>query len=283
MKMNTKSYPFISVQELENERLENKNLKIFDCRYKLTDTTWGQSEFNRGHIPGAKFIDVNTQLSGKHIPNVTGRHPLPTDVEMKNFLDKLELDKDDDIVVYDNNFGESAAARMWWMLRHLGIPNTRVLYGGYPYWKERNILDKPDLGQENDSISVEAPQKIDKEGVLSLLNDVNLKGYKLIDVRAEKRYKGLIEPIDPIAGHIPHALNVPYEDLLQYLTPKGLAKKEIEQAFLNVSEETAEKTILYCGSGITACFGILIYHAAFGSSPILYPGSWSDWIAGKTS
>lgn len=275
-------YPFIDASSLLILIEQNSPTIILDCRYKLTDPLWGRQVFEESHIPGAIFVDVNTELSGEHIASITGRHPLPSDQELNNLLNKFSINKETEVVVYDEGFGESAAARMWWILRYLNIENVSVLYGGFTSWSQKLTLEfnenKLNLPPENENKKLR-PFKIDKAALLNSLEEPKASTHTLIDVRANNRYRGLNEPIDPIAGHIPGAVNLPYENLLPYLNSDFLDIEKIRETFLNVSKNQPENTIFYCGSGITACFTILLYYTAFQKFPVLYPGSWSEWIA----
>jgi thiosulfate/3-mercaptopyruvate sulfurtransferase len=255
-----------------NELITTQDIVIFDCRHALAEPDYGSQQYNTSHIPNAIFVDLNQQLSARVIPGVTGRHPLPTQAAFAAQVQQWGLKNNQQAVIYDDANG-AFAARMWWMLRWLGHDNVAVLDGGFKAWCE--------MGQP---VSQEQPKVIHSEFETrtSLTNTItadDLPGYKgtVTDARDLVRYKGISEPIDPVAGHIPGAVCLPFSN---NLTPESRFKSiaELQNQFKALGISDTEGTVCYCGSGVTAAHNILaLVHAGY-PEPILYPGSFSEWI-----
>ncbi len=251
--------PLISVEELAN-RLDD--VVVFDLRWSLTDPNQGRVAYDQGHIPGAAFVDLDTDLSA---PFGDGRHPLPTAGEFTRTLGLLGAGPESEIVVYDE-LGGSIAARMWWMLRSIGHEESRLLDGGIGAWITAGFPVTPEL-QKRPSTSY--PEASSFSGVAAI---DDLAGRLLIDARASDRYRGEVEPVDPKAGHIPGAINMPTSGNLSpaghFLTPGELAK---------FYREIPDDAIVSCGSGVTACHSALAMVLAGHPMPDVYIGSFSDW------
>ena len=250
--------------------LNNPDWLIFDTRYDLTNKDAGKEAYQQGHIPGAIYVDLHDDLSGPPITN-RGRHPLPTVATMNSLFSRLGINKDSQVVVYDDVFG-SFAARFWWMLRHMQHKNVAVLDGGWQAWIESNLpvnsnSEKPlsslfsQSALDDDLVEIEHVQEYDK----------------IVDSRDPARFRGDFEPIDKAAGHIPGAINRFWK---HNLTESGKFK---EKADLKVEFEALfgslapENTVFYCGSGVTACHNLLAANHAGFQMPKLYAGSWSEW------
>lgn len=258
--------------------LENPQYRIIDCRFSLADTEAGLNAYHAGHIPGAVYAHLDKDLSGLVIPGKTGRHPLP---DQEAFIARLcawGIDRDIQVIAYDDKTG-MVAARLWWMLRILGHHRVAVLDGGFAGWQA--LPDAP-ITKE---VPVIIPRKFRPEAPIGFSVNVDEveqlrtnPEFVLIDSREPYRYRGESEPIDSVAGHIPGAVNSFFMD---NLTPEGyfLSKKELRERFDSILDgKGAEKSIFYCGSGVSACHNILaLAHAGLGDA-CLYPGSWSEWI-----
>lgn len=251
--------PLISVGELA-DRLDE--IVLFDLRWSLTDPKQGRAAYGAGHIPGAVFVDLDTDLSA---PTGEGRHPLPTAAEFTRTLGRLGTGPEDEIVVYDD-LGGSIAARLWWMLRSIGHERSRLLDGGLGAWIDSGLQVSTEAARPR---SASYPEAADFTGVAGI---DDLVGRPLIDARAPERYRGEVEPVDPKAGHIPGAVNMPTSG---NLGPGGrfLDAGELAQRY----RQTPEDTIVSCGSGVTACHAALALVIAGHVMPDVYIGSFSDW------
>jgi len=262
--------PLISVDELVN--LLPENPLILDCRFNLLDKNLGEQEYAEGHIPGAFHLHLENDLSGP-LSTHGGRHPLPTAEAFTNTLQLLGLNTGRDVVVYDDAH-PMYAARAWWLLRYFGHNQVRVLDGGYKAWVaagepvDRRQTEKPARG--NFLATAGKQPTVDFEQVKRDATGVNL-----IDSRDPSRYNGVTEPIDPVAGHIPGAVNFPWQSSLD---SAGKYKDAARLAEHWTSLNKEKETVVYCGSGVTACANILSLNLA-GITATLYPGSWSDWCS----
>ncbi len=255
--------------------MQNQNIVLLDCRYALADLHIGRRQFLNAHIPGAVFMDIGHDLSSPVIPGITGRHPLPHAEILTATLMAAGVEKESQVVVYDQNNG-MYASRAWWLLRWLGHDRVAVLNGGMDAWQAlglpmENQWPAPRTG--NFIPSVRTHFIVTREQV------AREKG-KVIDSREFKRYTGEFEPIDSVAGHIAGALCMPYTN---NVTSDGRWKSAADLisnfALLRpVDSAEMEPPVFYCGSGVTACHNILAYKIATGLDARLYPGSWSEWI-----
>ena len=260
-----------------NDNLAHGQWVIVDCRFSLADTNWGRDEYSQAHIPGAFYAHLDEDLSGPILPGQTGRHPLPTVEAAAALFSSWGINEGTQVVAYDDKKG-AIASRLWWMLRWLGHTSVAVLDGGWTVWKTSGYaLSKAQpvktpghfQARPQDHLMIEALE------VNKIREDAN---YKLIDSRAAARYRGEEEPIDPVAGHIPGAVNAPFAE---NISEEGvlLSKEKLQDRFREILQQTpVEQTVFYCGSGVTACHNLLaLYHAGLGEAK-LYPGSWSHWI-----
>ena len=251
--------------------LGTPDLRIADTRFDLTNLDAGRQVYDSGHIPGAIFFDLDKDLSGP-LDLHGGRHPLPDINVFAEELGKRGVSNNHQVVVYDD--GDSMfAGRLWWMLRYLGLNNTRVLDGGFKAWSASGYSSSLNHPLYPTSTFVPSPRHsmvVDRNFVLK---NIENKKVLLIDARAGERYSGEVEPIDPVAGHIPSAINLPYEDNLH--AGRFLASEELRQRFAIAQE--ADEVVVYCGSGVTATHNILALEEVGFTSAKLYVGSWSDW------
>lgn len=259
------------------QHLSHPDWAIIDCRFSLADTEAGRRAYRNGHIPGARYVHLDEGLSGPIVPGKTGRHPLPNpDVAAMRF-EQLGIGNEVQVVAYDDA-GGMIAARIWWMLRWLGHDAVAVLDGGWPRWIAEERAVETAIPQPKPRAFIPHPRPgflVDVDTVDDIRQQPK---FKLVDSRTAERYRGETEPIDPVAGHIPGALNLPNHE---NVGPDGLflSKKVLEERFRKALPQTNEAhTVFYCGSGVSACRNILAYkHAGLGDAR-LYPGSWSEWI-----
>jgi thiosulfate/3-mercaptopyruvate sulfurtransferase len=269
-------HPLITPKELA-PHLTDLDWVVVDCRHALTDPAYGRAAYAKGHVPTAVFADLEHDLCGSLGPE-TGRHPLPHWDAFCAWLGAQGVQRGSVVVAYDDSHG-AHAARLWWMLRALEHEQVAVLDGGIARWKREgrpletavftprpaSYRAKPDAGL---TISLRELQR--------RLDDPELL---LVDARAEERYRGESEPIDPRAGHIPGAVNLPYAGNVDaqgvFLPPEQL-RKRLLRAFGGVAPE---RTVHYCGPGVTACHNLLAQAAAELPLGRLYAGSWSQWCA----
>lgn len=256
--------------------LDSSDWVIIDCRFDLADTDQGRRDYLKSHIPGAFYAHLDQDLSGPIIPGKTGRHPLPTVESATQLFSKWGIESSTQVVVYDDKAG-AIAARLWWMLHWLGHKRAAVLDGGWPKWQTGGYPVDNQLPVPKSASFVPKPQNhllVDADFVDQIRLD---KGFVLVDSRLDFRYKGQEEPLDPIAGHIPGAINAPFRDNME----KGQLKSSetLKIRFDQILEgKPAEQAIFYCGSGVTACYNLLaLKHAGLGDAK-LYAGSWSEWI-----
>lgn len=260
--------PLITVDELR-EHLDA--VHVLDARWQLGRSD-GREQYLAGHIPGAVFIDVEGDLSRHGEPH-EGRHPLPADAALAAAAQRWGIDEGDTVVVYDDH-RMLAASRTWWALRRAGLTDVRVLDGGWPAWLAAGgATETGDVVVAPGDVRLEHPADhgtIDTRSVASW-PDAGV----LIDVRVAERYRGETEPIDPIAGHVPGAKNLPIGNLL---TGDGrfLPASDIADAFDAVGATGAVPIASYCGSGITAA-QFALAGAIIGRDVTVYPGSWSAW------
>ena len=240
---------------------------VLDVRWQLGRTD-GQEQYCAGHVPGAAYVDLETALADP--PGTGGRHPLPDADRFAAAMRRCGVRRDRTVVVYDDWSG-LAATRAWWLLRYHGHSDVRVLDGGLSAW--RNATEALSTG-------VEVPEPGDLRPDPGSLPVVDAHGAAriaahgvLLDARAPERFRGEVEPVDPVAGHIPGALNVPATDNLlegRFRAAEGLT---VTYAAALGAPEVA----VYCGSGITAAHDVFALHL-LGREAALYPGSWSEWL-----
>ena len=262
--------PLVSVEDLA-ARLDDPGLRIVDVRWVLGSPGRGREAYDAGHIPGAIFLDVDTDLVA---PDGPGRHPLPSPVEFRARLGSVGIGNDHQVVAYDD-VGGWVAARLWWMLDDLGHERIAVLDGGFPAWRDAGhpaTTEVPDFAPARLELREAWSATIDRDSLRERLGEV-----VLLDARSAPRYRGETEPIDPVAGHIPTARNAPTDGNLgadgRFLPPAALADR-----FRGLGADGSEAPVVTsCGSGIAACHNALALRVAGLPDPLLYPGSYSDW------
>lgn len=257
--------------------LNNPDWVIIDCHFELDAPDAGWEAYQKYHIPGAIYAHLDHDLAGPIIPGKTGRHPLPEIEAFSKTLSHWGIDESVQVVVYDNR-GGGFAARLWWMLKWLGHNQVALLDGGLANWKESGYPLEAPITEQTPRNFQPAPQP-QMVANLPEIQENLYQQYMLVDSRAPERYLGEAEPIDPVAGHIPGAINADYMDNLdqnQFFLDKEILTEKFSRL---VGDKPAEKVVFYCGSGVTSAHNVLaMYHAGLGLAK-LYPGSWSEWIA----
>jgi thiosulfate/3-mercaptopyruvate sulfurtransferase len=249
---------------------------VVDCRFVLSDPGAGRRAYDAGHLPGARYAHLNNDLSAP-VTATSGRHPLPDAEGLAQRLGLWGIDNQKQVVAYDDSFG-SMAARLWWLMRWLGHDAVALLDGSLARWQREGHPMTQELPRITPAHFVPHPRHdlwVDSATVEQVMG----RGDGLvIDARAEERFNGEVELIDRVAGHIPGAVNVPFEDNL-HLSGRFLDPPELRELYKNIlAGVPAEKTILMCGSGVTACHSILALERAGMPGARLYAGSWSEWI-----
>lgn len=249
---------------------------VIDCRFTLTDPDAGRRAWAAGHIPGARYAHLNEDLSGPVTPR-TGRHPLPDPAALTHTLGRWGVDGSKQVVVYDDSFG-AMASRLWWLLRWLGHESVALLDGGFPVWlreKRPVSTQAPAVSSAVFQAHVNPALWVNADFVEQARQD---DAHLVLDARAEERFRGDIEPLDKIAGHVPGAVNAPYEDNLD-VSGVFLSADELRERYLDLLGGVApDRTIHMCGSGVTACHNLLAMEHAGLAGARLYAGSWSEWI-----
>lgn len=244
---------------------------ILDVRWKL-DKPNGADEYAAGHIPGAQYADLDTQLSGTSDGPTLGRHPLPAEADLQSALRSFGIEADSPVVVYDDN-SSLAASRAWWILRWAGLEDVRVLDGGLSAWTQAGgelTADVPVVEPSQIEITTGSMPTVDADEAAA----VAALG-TLIDSRPAERYSGENETMDPRAGHIPGAVNRPAA--VNYVDGRLLPVEKLQDDFHQMGADEGD-VVVYCGSGVTACSNILALDQA-GIESALYSPSWSGWSA----
>jgi len=267
----------ISPQALEQRRSQ-PGLVILDCRFALDDPDYGQRSYAEGHIAGASFADLERDLSGPVLKGVTGRHPLPGPDALIARLRAWGINNDSDIVLYDDGPG-AYAARAWWLLAWLGKRDgVYLLDGGLKAWHAAGLplsLDPPATSAGTFSGSPDADLLVDADMLQQRLGQPDMT---LLDARALPRFKGEVEPIDPVAGHIPGAQCAAFTDNLG-ADGRFLPADQLKQRFAEkLGDRSPTGLVAYCGSGVTACHNLFALSLAGYPLGRLYAGSWSEWI-----
>jgi len=259
-------------------RQAQPNLVLLDCRFALDDPAYGRRSYAEAHIPGAQFADLETDLSGSVQKGQTGRHPLPEPTQLIERLRAWGVNNDSDIVLYDDGPG-AFAARAWWLLAWLGKRDgVWLLDGGLKAWRAADLpLNSTTATPAAGNFSGQAdPQLLLTAAQLQQrLNDPQLC---LLDARALPRFRGEVEPIDPVAGHIPGAHCAVFTDNLD-ANGRFLPAAQLQQRFATLlGNRPSSDLVAYCGSGVTACHNL--FALCLGGYPLapLYAGSWSEWI-----
>jgi thiosulfate/3-mercaptopyruvate sulfurtransferase len=264
----------ISVAELQ-QHVFDKSWCVIDCRHDLTDFAAGYNAYRAGHIPGATFAHIEEDLAGEITP-ATGRHPLPVREHLAQIFREWGINNSSQIVAYDAQ-GGSFAGRLWWLARWLGHENVAVLDGGWPAWLDAtqwSSIEEPERTDGDFVAGSPLEPVIDAAHVLATRGD---PATVLVDARAAERFEGKVEPLDPVAGHIPGALNRPFAlnlDDKGFFKSPDVLRQEFEQLLNGRDPATV---VHHCGSGVSALPNLLAMAIAGLGTSALYPGSWSEW------
>lgn len=249
-------------------------LRILDARFELLDPPAGRRMYRQGHVPGARFVDLDEVLAAPPERH-GGRHPLPDMATFVAWMGENGVGDEHEVVVYDQG-GTMFAARAWWLLRYAGHGNVRVLDGGYRAYLEADgpiAVDEPEWAPTSLSLKLRPEMAVDRVRLRGMLYDPQVC---ILDVRSPERYRGETEPIDPKAGHIPSAVNRPYESTM---TASGRFRRpdELREQFAVAAGRS--EVVSYCGSGVSAAHAILAMQVGGIRDARLYTGSWSDWCS----
>jgi thiosulfate/3-mercaptopyruvate sulfurtransferase len=267
--------PLIDVGALRSQ-LGRPGLIVVDCRFTLTEPAAGRVAYERGHIPGARYADLDRDLSRRPTP-AEGRHPLPDRAAFAAKLGEWGIDEDTTVVAYDDASG-AIAARLWWLLRWMGHAAVQVLDGGFAAWQAA------ELPVERAPPSVQARRyPVSPRAAAAVVATTDLParqraGDLLVDARGAPRYRGEQEPIDPVAGHVPGARNWPFSNIVTAggtFRPAADLRRDLTQL---LDGRAPQQLIAMCGSGVTACHLLLAMAVAGLDGGKLYAGSWSEWI-----
>ncbi len=258
-----------------NAHLHDPDWVIVDCRFNLMEPEAGRRAYRENHLPGARYAHLNDDLSGP-ITLTTGRHPLPDPARLAQRLGAWGISQDTQVVAYDDLGGMLAAARLWWLLRWVGHDAVAVLDGGLAAWLAAGLAltTEPPIApltrfdaRPDDQLWLTAAQV-----------QASPPENPVLDARGAARYRGEMEPVDPVAGHIPGAVNLPTEG---HLTPEGgfLPTAMLRARFEAALQGRPPAAVVHsCGSGVTACHNLLAMEVAGLRGSRLYSGSWSEWI-----
>jgi thiosulfate/3-mercaptopyruvate sulfurtransferase len=269
----------ITAQELMALQQSGRPLMVFDCSFELMKPEQGQQQYLRAHIAGAQRADLDLHLSAQGVGASGGRHPLPTREAFAAWLADLGFTHDMQAVVYDRQRC-TYSPRMWWMLKWIGHEAVAVLDGGLTCWE---LADgpmaegaEPPRGRSDFRAASEKASLLAGEQVMAQLGR---PGQTLLDARAAPRFRGEVEPLDPVAGHIPGAINRPF-NLSFDADGKYRPAAELRAGFLELlAGRDPASVVHYCGSGVSAAPNLLAMEIAGLGRTALYAGSWSDWCA----
>ncbi|MET0772372.1 MAG: rhodanese-like domain-containing protein [Candidatus Limnocylindrales bacterium] len=263
--------PLMRVEELA-ARLDHPSVRVCDVRWFLGDPARGRREYLEGHIPGAIAVDLETDLSDHDAPDSFGRHPLPDPAWLAARMGALGIGPDDAVVVYDEGPG-TVAARLWWMLDALGHRGVRLLDGGLAAWRAAGLPLETGPGTTLPGtelvLATSWPRVIGRDELRDRLGTL-----ALLDVRAGERYRGEVEPVDPVPGHIPTARSAPAGGNTA-ADGRLLSPDALHERYASLAGDLT--VVVSCGSGVTACQAALAMRVAGLADPILYAGSYSDW------
>jgi len=264
----------ITASELARLLNEGAPVTLLDVRWSLPEPD-GTAAYERGHLPGAVYVSLDDDLADHEVPG-RGRHPLPSGSSLQAAARRWGVRTGIPVVVYDD-WNRAGSARAWWVLTAAGIPDVRILDGGLAAWTGE--LQTGTATHEPGDVTV-AHDDLYAAGRRTVTADEAFDTGVLLDARAPERYRGEVEPVDPVAGHIPGALNLPSTSLL---TGDGawLSEPELRRLFDARGVKAGSGVAVYCGSGVTAAVAIAGL-AAVGLDAALFPGSWSEWSSDST-
>jgi thiosulfate/3-mercaptopyruvate sulfurtransferase len=278
----------VTARELMTLQSSDAPLMVFDCTFDLMNPAAGEEQYRKAHIPGAVYAHLDTALSDQGVaaPDGTrqhpaaasgGRHPLPSRVDIALWLSSVGFANDMQAVVYDRN-GANFCGRLWWMLKWLGHDAVAILDGGVRAWQEAGgeLTDREEVARFQSHFNVGAPLRR-LVTAAEVLNALDKPSQTLIDARAVPRFKGEVEPLDPVAGHIPGALNRPFTENIGAdgkFKPAAQLKAEFDALLAGRDARTA---VHFCGSGVSSLPNAIAMEIAGFGPAALYAGSWSEW------
>lgn len=271
----------ISVAQLQSLLASNLPPVVFDCSFELMQPTAGDAQYLESHIPGALRADLDRHLSAKGAPDAAsgGRHPLPSRTAFAAWLGSMGITHEQQVVVYDRQ-GVNYAGRLWWMLKWLGHETAAVLDGGLPAWTAASgpVEAGPGPTPQASNYAL-APEQAGLVASDSIAKQLGKPSQTVIDARGAPRFRGEVEPLDPVAGHIPGALNRPFTqnfDANGFFKPASELRTEFEALLAGRDPATV---VHHCGSGVSAVPNIIAMEVAGLGRANLYAGSWSDWCS----
>jgi thiosulfate/3-mercaptopyruvate sulfurtransferase len=257
------------------QQLDNPQVVIVDCRFQLANPNWGEECYRHSHIQGAYYLHLDRDLSSP-VKSHGGRHPLPDSDVLAQKFTQMGIIKHDTLVVAYDDSRFAFASRLWWLLRYLGHDFVVLLDGGWKNWLKQNYPVSNAIPEQKMGSFTPQPNP----DLLVEINTVKLAqgndSVLIVDSRDRDRYLGLSEPIDPIPGSIPGAVNSPWKQVSNesgYLQPLEYQQQLWQQY------QSAEEIVVYCGSGVTACVNLFSLNLAGFKNTKLYPGGWSDWFS----
>lgn len=273
-----KYHILINVADAAN-RIGDPDWLFVDCRYTLGDYGKGRRDYEAGHLPSALFASLDDDLASPHVPGRTGRHPLPEKQDWVATLSRWGIEPSTQVVAYDAGVGQSAAGRLWWMLKWAGHDRVAVLDGGIPRWVAAGHLLTTAPSSHRQARGFTPGWRDEMQVSAAELSARIAAGeVTVLDARAAERFRGEVEPIDPVAGHIPGAISAPFS---ANITAEGVMApvSDLSKRFDALAPgRRAEDVIVYCGSGVSAIQNLLAFARAGRGIPRLYPGSWSEWV-----
>ena len=256
------------------QHLDDLKVAIVDCRFSLTEPELGRQQYETGHIPGAYYLDLNRDLSSP-VAQHGGRHPLPDLEDLAAKLSDMGITDSTQVIVYDDS-RLAFAARLWWLLRYLGHDRVAVLDGGFQNWQTAGYSVSRVQPDRKSGQLIPRPRSQWIVDIDTVKVRKDLPNIALVDAREGERYRGEKEPIDPIAGHIPGAVNYPWQDVTD---ANGFVRPAKAQRDRWSKLRSADEILVYCGSGVTACVNLVSLAIADIDTGKLYAGSWSDWCS----
>ena len=265
----------VSIDDLAAD-LSNPDLVVVDCRFNLQQPAAGSRLYAERHIPGAYYADLDRDLAGPRTAE-TGRHPLPDVEDLQQLLSGFGIGPETRVVVYDEG-GGALAARLWWLLRWLGHTEVSLLDGGFAAWCAAGLPISTEVPARRKGRFVARPGSMPVATTRNIEAALGPARSLLLDLRSHDRYLGRVEPIDPVAGHVPGAVSAPFS---RNLGPDGrfLPAAELRRNYsAMIGDRPVAEVVCMCGSGVTACHGIFALELAGWPGAGLYVGSWSEWI-----